>query len=141
MPSAESGIRIHGQQRGAAVGDYDRDGRVDLAVAQNGGLTRLFHNVKAEPGLRVRLKGPRENPDAIGAAVQVGYESRRGPAREIRAGSGYLSQDSFVLVFGKPEPPTLAAVRWPGGRNTISKIPTGAAEIEINQAGRVKVIR
>lgn len=141
MAAAESGIRIHGQQRGAAVGDYDRDGRIDLAVGQNGGVTRLIHNVGAKPGLRVRLVGTAGNPDVIGAVVQVGYENRSGPAREIRAGSGYLSQDSFVQVFGTPEPAALLAIRWPGGRDTISRIPPDAAEIEVNLAGQIKVLR
>src|SRR5690606_8286809 len=62
VPGQESGIGIYGEQRGCALGDYDADGRLDLAVAQNGNAIRLFHNVKAAPGLRVRLRGPPGNP-------------------------------------------------------------------------------
>ncbi|WP_372638435.1 VCBS repeat-containing protein, partial [Fodinibius sp.] len=40
----ESGIRIYGQQRGAAVSDFNRDGRPDLAVTQNKGPAMLYRN-------------------------------------------------------------------------------------------------
>ena len=61
MPATESGIEVYGEQRGAAVADFDADGRVDLVVAQNGAATKLFHNTGAKPGLRVRLTGPAGN--------------------------------------------------------------------------------
>src|SRR4030095_12854292 len=55
----KSGVLVYGEQRGAALADYDGDGRIDLAVSQNGAATKLYHNVGAEPGLGVRLNaGP-----------------------------------------------------------------------------------
>jgi len=71
--SLESGIALGGDQRGAAVADFDGDGRVDLAVGRNGSDVALFHNVGAARGLRVRLVGPPGNPYAIGASVRVVY--------------------------------------------------------------------
>src|SRR6185436_16845405 len=67
VPSLESGIEVYGEQRGAAMADFDADGRIDLVVTQNGAATKLFHNVGAKPGLRVRLAGPQENPSGVGA--------------------------------------------------------------------------
>src|SRR5262249_31448153 len=61
VPGQESGIKVYGDQRGAALCDYDKDGRVDLVVTQNGAETKLFHNVRAKPGLRVKLRGPPGN--------------------------------------------------------------------------------
>ena len=59
MPGQESGVIVYGEGRGAAACDYDGDGRVDLAVSQNGAQTKLYHNVAGRPGLRVRLKEER----------------------------------------------------------------------------------
>ena len=42
----ESGIKIYGEQLAAATCDYDHDGRIDLAVTQTGGQTKLYRNVK-----------------------------------------------------------------------------------------------
>lgn len=41
----ESGVRVPGEQRGTAACDFDHDGRIDLVVTQNGGVTKLYRNV------------------------------------------------------------------------------------------------
>lgn len=48
LPAKESGVRVHGEQRGCAAADFDRDGRIDLVVTQNGGATKLFRNRSAQ---------------------------------------------------------------------------------------------
>lgn len=140
VPGQISGISVYGDARGCAVADYDSDGRVDLIVAQNGAATRLYRNVGAKPGLRVRLNGPLGNPNGVGATVQLMYGARSGPVREIHAGSGYWSQDSVVQVLGGSETPTRVWVRWPGGKITTSDVPA-AAEIKIGFDGSVAVVR
>src|SRR5207302_8115866 len=98
VPGQDSGIRVYGEQRGCALADYDGDGRVDLVVTQNNDETRLFHNARAQPGLRVKLAGPAGNPDGIGAVVRLDFGGKLGPAREVQAGSGFWSQNSPVQV-------------------------------------------
>ncbi len=139
VPGQKSGILIYGEQRGAALGDFDGDGRVDLAASQNGAETKLYRNVLGKPGLRVRLAGPPGNPDGVGATLRLVFGSRMGAAREIHGGSGYWSQDSTVQVMGCPEPPTQIWVRWPGGKTTTSPIPAGAKEIIVDTDGKVTV--
>ena len=136
VPGQESGIRVYGEQRGAALCDYDSDGRVDLAVAQNGAATRLYHNVGAKPGLRVRLKGSPGNPDGVGAVMSLLFGKRRGPVREIHAGSGYWSQDSAVQVMGAPEQASQIWIRWPGGRTTTTPIPPNTRQVTIDPEGK-----
>jgi len=135
VPGQESGIKVYGEQRGAAVADFDNDGRVDLVVTQNGAATRLFHNVTAKPGLRVRLAGPPGNPSGIGAQLRVLFGERGGPVREIHAGSGYWSQDSAVSVLAIPETPSRLWVRWPGGKVTTTELPLDAREISVDDHG------
>jgi hypothetical protein len=129
VSAAKSGIRVYGDQRGAAYSDFNRDGRLDIAVSQNGAQTRLFGNRGAKPGLRVRLEGPPSNPDAIGAQVRIVYGNGMGPVREIQAGSGYWSQNGAVQVFGLSDTPTAVWVRWPGGAETRVSVPPGSREI------------
>src|SRR6185436_19958648 len=73
VPAQESGIKVYGEQRGAAVSDFDHDGRVDLAVTQNGAATKLFRNTSARPGIRVRLAGPSGNPAGVGAILRLKF--------------------------------------------------------------------
>lgn len=131
VPATRSGIRIWGDQRGVALADYDADGRVDLAVAQNGAQTRLYRNTGARPGLRVRLVGPPGNPDAIGAVIRIEYADRTGPAREVHGGSGYWSMDDPVQVLGLEGEPRAVRVRWPGGSEARVPVPADAAEVRI----------
>ena len=133
MPGTRAGIIVYGDQRGAAYADFDRDGRLDLVVAQNGAPTRLFRNRGAAPGLRVRLEGSDANPDAIGAQVRALYGDRSGPVRELHAGSGYWSQNGAVQLFGGREALTGVAVRWPGGLETRVPVPRGVAEIVVRK--------
>ena len=131
VPGQDSGLLIYGEQRGAAVCDFNEDGRADLVVTQNGAATRLFVNAGAKPGLRVRLQGPPSNSTAVGATVRLRFGNRLGPAREVHAGSGYFSQDSPVFVLGTPDQPTGIIVRWPGGRTTEHPIPNGTNTIAL----------
>jgi hypothetical protein len=116
VPASRSGIRVDGEQRGCAVSDYDGDGRLDLVVAQNNDVTRLFNNTGTPPGLRVRLVGPPANPLGLGAVIQLLSDAHRWPARLVSAGTGRFSQSSAIQVFGLPQQPTAIRVRWPGGK-------------------------
>jgi hypothetical protein len=133
-----SGLVIYGEQRGCALADYDGDGRVDLVVTQNNDQTRLFHNLRAQAGLRVKLQGQPGNPDGIGAVVRLEFGSRLGPARELQAGGGFWSQNSSVAVLGRPDAPTGVQVRWPGGKVTRSEIPAAAKSIVVDADGTAR---
>ncbi len=138
VPGQESGVQVYGEQRGCALGDFDRDGRVDLVVSQNGAATKLYRNRRGRPGLRVRLSGPPGNHLGVGVGVRLKFGERYGPLREIHGGSGYLSQDSRIAVLGTAEPPTELEVRWPGGKRMTVRVPSDAREITVDPAGRVE---
>ncbi len=127
----DCGVRVYGEQRGAALADFDADGRVDFAVTQSGAETKLYRNIGAKPGLRVRLEGSAHNPLGLGAVMRLHSGDKAGPAREVRGGSGYWSQDSPVGVLGAAWAPTALEVRWPGGRVTRTPVPPGVREIVV----------
>ena len=132
VSSQESGLDVEGEGRGAALCDYDHDGRLDLAVGQNGNFTKLYHNVGAKPGLRVRLQGPPGNPCGVGAVVRLVYaDGRRGPAHEVHSGGGYWSQDASAMVLGMNGALDAVEIKWPGRAGTRVKAPKGAGEITI----------
>ncbi len=135
VPGHVSGVQVYGDQRGAALADYDGDGRIDLVVSQNGAPAKLFHNEGAVPGLRVRLKGLAANPNAVGAAIRVVYADGRGPLREVRAGSGYWSHDDPVQVLGLRAPPRAVWVRWPGGSESEHSVHDGTTELTVEWPG------
>jgi len=132
IPAEASGIAVYGDGRGVGLADYDRDGRVDIAFGVNGASVRLFHNRGATPGIRVRLRGPPENPAAIGAVVRIEYEEGGlGPAREVRSGGGYWSRDESVQTLGLRAVPARVLVRWPGGAQTSLDVRAEEREVTV----------
>jgi hypothetical protein len=128
-----SGIEVLGDQRGAAAADYDGDGRVDLAVSQNGAATRLFHNTRGAPGLRVHLDAGAGNPLGVGTQLRVFVKGKPLAVREVRAGTGYWSTDGAVTVMPLPAGADALWVRWPGGKTQTVPLTTGIRELRLKQ--------
>lgn len=126
-----SGIKVYGEQRAVAASDYDKDGRLDMVVTQNGAETNLFRNKRAQPGLRIHLS--ESGRPAIGALVRLRYgEEDWGPARIVSAGSGYWSQSSTTLVMGYGAGKVQDVwVRWADGTETVQTIDSGAKNLTI----------
>lgn len=133
VPGQESGLAVYGEQRAAAASDIDHDGRLDLVVTQNGAATKLYRNAGGRRCVRVQLAGGKENPAALGATLWIQSGKKRGPAREIQAGSGYWSQNSAIQLFAASETEVEVWVRWPGGKAVSKPLPPGTMEILISQ--------
>ena len=118
--------------RGAAYGDINNDGRLDLLLSTNGGPVYLFENdftgspAAANKSLRIKLSGTKSNRDGIGTAVKLtaGGESQ---SEMLRSGSSYLSASELVLTFGLAmhEQADSIEIRWPSGQ--VDKLTNVAA--------------
>jgi hypothetical protein len=104
--------------RGAAYGDYDADGDLDVLVTENHGPAHLYRNDGANRNhwLRVKLTGSRSNRNGIGAVVRI--ESALGKQwNMVRSGSSYCSQSELALTFGLGRDAIVKALEvvWPSG--------------------------
>lgn len=125
LSPSESGVAMIGEQRGAAVADLNQDGRVDLAVGQNGGRVKLYRNHSTQKGYPVFLAGFITNPTAVGASVWLSGKEGRGPRREISLGSGFLSQDAATQILTLAGEPDTLHVVWPDGKQSEHTVPAG----------------
>lgn len=104
--------------RGAAYGDYDRDGDLDVLVVENGGPAHLFRNdlSAAHHYLRVDLNGRQSNRQGIGATVTAHVNGHR-LVRRVHTGSSYLSHSQIDPTFGLGPWDTVDSlvVEWPAG--------------------------
>jgi hypothetical protein len=105
--------------RGLAVGDFDRDGDLDVLLTTNNQGAFLYRNDvgNGNRSIRLQLVGTQSNRDAIGAVVRV-FARGQQQTRMVRSGSSYLSQSELPVTFGvgKQEWIERVVIEWPSGR-------------------------
>jgi hypothetical protein len=105
--------------RGAAFGDIDNDGWMDVAIANMNDRPDLYR-VTGDPSrhwIELTLVGTASNRDAIGARVHIAAEGAE-QWQEVRGGGSYLSQNDRRVHFGLGGASVVdrVDVRWPNGR-------------------------
>jgi len=104
--------------RGAAYGDFDRDGDLDILLTNNNGPAYLYRNDGGNRNhwLQLRLAGVKSNRDGIGAVVRV--TSGGGTQWQmVHSGSSYCSASDLALTFGLGSIAVAQAIeiQWPSG--------------------------
>ena len=113
--------------RGAAYGDYDRDGDLDILMTTNHGPAQLFRNDIGNRNnwLCVNTVGTKANKDGIGAVVRM--ETATGKQwNTVRSGSSYCSQSDLAVTFGlgKDTAVKTVEIEWPGGqKERLTNVP------------------
>lgn len=126
--SAEAGALGQGVGRGLAAADFDDDGDIDLAVANNGGPLQLLRNRQQSRAWLVVDVRTRAGAPALGARVEIRH-GKRTQRREIRAQSGYLSSHDPRAHFGLADAATVeqVLVTWPdGARWSVEGVAAGS---------------
>ncbi|MEK6260409.1 MAG: CRTAC1 family protein [Planctomycetota bacterium] len=105
--------------RGVASGDFDDDGRLDLAVVHQDANAAVLRNVsQGGHWLKVRLVGRTSNRSAIGShvVVRAGNDSWM---QELAGGTSYCASHEPALLFGLGEvsTPVRISIRWPNGHD------------------------
>jgi hypothetical protein len=122
--TAGPGLAVVKSSRGAAFGDYDNDGDVDILIANCGDSPTLLRNDggnQAGHWLRVGLKGVKSNRSGIGARVRV-IAGDLVQIGEVTSGSSLYSQNDLRLFFGlgNRQKVDRVEVRWPSGAQDIT---------------------
>jgi hypothetical protein len=127
--------------RGAAFGDFDNDGDIDVLIMNVNEPPSLLRN-DAPPGnqwIKVRLEGTKSNRSAIGARVLVRYGGKV-QVQEVLSGSSFISANDPRLHFGLGAATTVDIdVHWPSG--LVERMKSVAANQLVTlreEAGRVK---
>ena len=113
------GLDHIGMSYGAAYGDLDGDGDLDLVTANLNEHVGIYRNNEiAGHRLTVRLKGTQSNRYGLGAIVRIKDKANGSQIRQLNPATGYLSSNEPILHFGLGEAESIDSltVTWPGGK-------------------------
>ena len=139
---AGSGLAQIRSSRGAAFGDFDDDGDLDVLVMNMSAPVSLLRNDLATERhwVRFRLQGTRSNHSAIGALVTI-KAGESSQSRAVMSQSSYVSHNDLRVHFGLGQAATVDSifVRWPSGaEETFPSVQADADWLLVEGSGAAK---
>jgi enediyne biosynthesis protein E4 len=119
--TAQSGpaLKIRRAARGAAFGDLDNDGFIDVAINCNDGTAVILHNQGSNGNhwLTLNLIGTSSNRDAIGAKIRLVTDNGQQQTRFVSTAGSYISASDKRAHFGlgPSKKVQLIEITWPSG--------------------------
>jgi enediyne biosynthesis protein E4 len=125
--------------RGLAIGDFDRDGDLDLLLSTNNGPALLYRNDQLVQNQSVQfvLVGTKSNRDAVGARLRL-WSRGQMQTRVVQAGGSYLSQSELPVTFGLGQMKEIdrLVIDWPSGRvEEFTNLYAGKRHTVVEQKG------
>ncbi|MEY1555881.1 CRTAC1 family protein [Yoonia sp. R2331] len=126
--AATAGVADSARSRGAALADFDLDGRLDLIVVNRRAPMRLYRNETTSGNwISLQLQQDGGNPAAVGSQITV-----NGQIQYARIGGGHASGQATPLHFGLGQAKSATiSITWPDGQTTIR-------QVDVNQFITVK---
>jgi hypothetical protein len=123
--------------RGAAFGDLDNDGRVDVVLTVLNGKAKYFHNISANGNhwILLKLAGVKSNRMGLGAQVRVTTADGVKQYNEATTGVGYACSSDPRVHFGLGKSKIIREIeiRWPSGIRQVLRDVAADQVLEIEE--------
>jgi enediyne biosynthesis protein E4 len=108
--------------RGAAFGDFDNDGKVDILVSNCNAPPALLRNTSGNPNhwIVVKVTGRKSNRDGVGTKVRLTANTKT-QSKEVTGGGSYMSSSDYRVHFGLGEASRIdrLEIDWPSGAKQV----------------------